>query len=372
MGGANSYLPLIRRFGEKILIIPIVGSVAEARFAERAGAKAIIVEGQESGGSIGRLSLFPLLPQVRDAVRVPIIAAGGIADGRGMQAAFALGAQGIQMGTRFLASCECEVSQEFKNKILGARDTDSTVIGRKTGRATRVIRNKFSKEYLELEDNGLKKDSLNDFMRGTLRLAVESDTDNGAIHSGEISGLIKQVKPAKEIIEEIVSKFKYYYEDSLAANSNAEINTYLKHRPPMLLVDIILSRVPKISCTTLLNTNLHTIFFRGHYPDYPILPGAILLEAMSQAMVISFSDSSVNKLPKAGFLLREIVNAKFFKEVTPGMILIVNSRTLSYRRGIYHATISCEQQGREGVIACSEQKIVIPTELISPKTVPEA
>jgi 3-hydroxymyristoyl/3-hydroxydecanoyl-(acyl carrier protein) dehydratase len=313
-----------------------------------------------------------MLPQIRDSIRVPIIAAGGIADARGMQAAFALGAQGIQMGTRFLASCECEVSQEFKNKILGARDTDSTVIGRKTGRPTRVIRNKFSKEYTELEDKGSNKGSLSDFMRGTLRLAVESDQDNGAIHSGEIAGLIKEVKPAKEIIEDIVLQFKHYDEDRLVPDSNLEIYTYLKHRPPMLLVDSILSRVPKISCTTLLNTNLHRLFFKGHYPDYPILPGTVLLEAMSQAMVISFSDASVNELPKAGFLLREIVNAKFFKEVTPGMILIVNSRTLSYRRGIYHSTISCEQQGREGVVACSEQKIVIPTELISPKTVSKA
>ena len=115
MGSANTYLKLIK-FSDDVLIIPLVGSVMEARFAERAGAKLLICEGQESGGSIGKLSLFSLLPQVTDAVTIPVIAAGGIADGRGMRAAFALGAEGIQMGTRFLASEECSINEEYKKE----------------------------------------------------------------------------------------------------------------------------------------------------------------------------------------------------------------------------------------------------------------
>ena len=144
VSGSNRYLRFLSKYGDDTLIIPVIGNVMEAKLAERTGAKAVICEGQESGGSIGRLSLFSLLPQIVDAVKIPVIAAGGIADSRGMRAAFALGAQGIQMGTRFLASKECRITEEYKKRIVKAKDIDSIVIFNKVKYPTRVIRNKFS------------------------------------------------------------------------------------------------------------------------------------------------------------------------------------------------------------------------------------
>jgi len=207
IGGTNAYLKLIPQYGEDVLIIPLVGNVMEAKLAERAGAKAIICEGQESGGSIGRLSLFPLLPQVVDAVKLPVIAAGGIADSRGMCAAFALGAQGIQMGTRFLVSEECCILEEYKNRILKARDTDSMVIFRKINSPARVIKNKFAVGYVSREHNESSQDELFAMSQGRLRLAAESDVDAGALMAGEIAGLICDIKSARNIIEEIVLGF---------------------------------------------------------------------------------------------------------------------------------------------------------------------
>ncbi len=207
MGGANIYLKLIKKYGEDVTIIPLVGSVMEAKLAERAGAEVIICEGQESGGSIGRLSLFSLLPQVVVAVRIPVIAAGGIADSRGMRAAFALGAQGIQMGTRFLASEECCISEEYKKRILKARDTDSMVIFRKINRSARVIRNKFALEYIAKEQNENNLDNLMELSRDRLKLAASSDVDSGALMAGEIAGMICNIKKASDIIEETVLGF---------------------------------------------------------------------------------------------------------------------------------------------------------------------
>ena len=267
MGGANTYLKLINKFNEDILIIPLVGSVMEARLAERAGAKLLICEGQESGGSIGKLSLFSLLPQISDAVKIPVIAAGGIADGRGMRAAFALGAEGIQMGTRFLASEECSINQEYKNRIIQARDIDSMVISRKINRPTRVIKNKFAIDYLskeqKIDDNG----ELSKLVRGKLKLAVESDVDSGVMHAGEISGLINDIKSTSKIIEEIVTE--YYntnYENSNDDNLiNTEVLKFLKHRPPILLVDKIIDLKPGFECKTSLQLSENKWFFNCHY-----------------------------------------------------------------------------------------------------------
>ena len=250
VSGSNSYLRFLSKYGDDILIIPVIGNVMEAKLAERTGAKAVICEGQESGGSIGRLSLFSLLPQVVDAVEIPVIAAGGIADSRGMRAAFALGAQGIQMGTRFLASEECRVIEEYKKRILKAKDIDSIVIFNKVKYPARVIKNKFAMEYLSKERDDTSQEELIALGKGSLKLAVESDVDLGAMHAGEISGLITDIKSAREIIEDIV--LGYSNDNYECANDNevidTEVSKYLKHKPPILLVEKILDLEPGIEC----------------------------------------------------------------------------------------------------------------------------
>ena len=361
MGGANTYLELISRFNENVLIIPVVGSSMEAKLAERAGAKLIVCEGQESGGSIGRLSLFSLLPQVVDAVKIPVIAAGGIADSRGMRAAFALGAEGVQMGTRFLASKECHISEDYKNRIIKAKDIDSIVISRKIKHPTRVIKNKFAVDYLskEREENDEKK--LSKLVRGRLKLAVERDADFGALHAGEISGLITDIKSARETIEEIVLGFSNG--NSEYANINEEldpgISKYLMHKPPILLVDKILDLEPGIQSKTSLKLGEDKWFFSCHYPDYPVMPGTLLLEAMSQTLTLSvpsmdeFSDEWGGLL-----LLGGITDVKFKKEALPGIELLMTAKIESFRRGVVKGDIKCEVDG-ELICSCI-MTIIIP------------
>ena len=355
MGGANTYLKLISRFSKDILIIPVVGSAMEAKLAERAGAKLVICEGQESGGSIGGLSLFSLLPQVVDAVEIPVIAAGGIADSRGMRAAFTLGAEGIQMGTRFLASKECSVIEDYKNRIIKARDIDSIVISRKIKRPTRVIKNKFAVDYLSKEKKGTNENELSKLVRGRLKLAVQSDVDSGAMHAGEISGLITDIKSTREIIEDIVwgysSKDNYDY-----ANVNevidAEFSKYLKHKPPILLVDKIIDLEPGVGSRTSLKLSKDKWFFKCHYPDYPVMPGTLLLEAMSQTITLSVTSMNEFNHEWGGILLlSSITDVKFKKEALPGIELIMTAKIDSFKRGIVKGNIKCEADG-EPICSC--------------------
>lgn len=239
MGGANTYLKLLSRFGSDVLIIPLVGSVMEAKFAERADAKLIIAKGQESGGSIGRLSLFSLLPQILDAVKIPAIAAGGIADGRGMRAAFALGAQGIKMGTRFLASEECSIIEDYKKRITKAKDSESLSISSTIKRPTRVIKNKFALDYIAREEVGAGNSELTKLARGKLKLAAEEDVDLGVMHAGKISGLITDIKSTQKIIEDTILSYldvNYDFFNSIE-KLDVEVFKYLKHKPSILLVD---------------------------------------------------------------------------------------------------------------------------------------
>ncbi|MBC7087100.1 MAG: enoyl-[acyl-carrier-protein] reductase FabK [Tissierellales bacterium] len=206
--GAGNPGKYLERFKEKnIKVIPVVPSVALAKRMEKEGVDAVIVEGTEAGGHIGELTTFALVAQVVDAVSLPVIAAGGIADARGFVAAFALGAEGVQMGTRFVLSTEAKVHENYKNLLLKAKDRDAIVTGRTTGHPVRVIKNKFTREFLELEKQNAPLEELDKFGAGKLRLAVvEGDVEQGSVMSGQIAGLINDIKPCKEIIEGICSE----------------------------------------------------------------------------------------------------------------------------------------------------------------------
>lgn len=204
--GAGNPAKFIKKFKEYgVKVIPVVPTVSLARRLEREGVDALIVEGTEAGGHIGELTTMALVPQVVDAVRIPVIAAGGIGDGRGFLASLSLGAEGVQLGTRFVCSTECTAHYNFKEMIIKSKDRQTTVTGRTTGYPVRVIKNRFTKEYLELEGKGLSFQELEDFGAGRLRLAVkEGDITKGSVMAGQISGLINEVKPCKEIIEGII------------------------------------------------------------------------------------------------------------------------------------------------------------------------
>ncbi|MCM1186325.1 MAG: enoyl-[acyl-carrier-protein] reductase FabK [Lachnoclostridium sp.] len=204
-GSPEKYMKMWKEADVKV--IPVVASVALAKRMERCGADAVIAEGTESGGHIGETTTMALVPQVVDAVEIPVIAAGGIADGRGIAAAFMLGAKAVQMGTRFVVIKESIVHQNYKDYILKARDIDTRVTGRSNGHPVRVIRNKQAKEYLRLEAEGASLEELEKLALGGLRRAVvEGDMDNGSIMSGQIAGLVKEELTAKELILKLVEQ----------------------------------------------------------------------------------------------------------------------------------------------------------------------
>ncbi|MDP4109473.1 MAG: enoyl-[acyl-carrier-protein] reductase FabK [Bacillota bacterium] len=188
-----------------IKVIPVVPSTAMAKLVERAGASAVIAEGGESGGHVGDLTTIVLVPQVCDAVTLPVIAAGGIADGRGVAAALILGAVGVQVGTRFLVASECTIHQNYKNKILKAKDIDTIVTGKRLGHPVRSLKTGFSREYFQKEyDSGISDEELESFGVGALRKAVkEGDEKNGCFLSGQIASMVKKEQPAAEIVEEM-------------------------------------------------------------------------------------------------------------------------------------------------------------------------
>ena len=192
-----------------ITVIPVVPSVSLAKRMERTGADAIICEGGEAGGHIGELTTMTLVPQVVDVVSIPVIAAGGIGDGRGVLASFMLGAKGVQVGTRFLVSHECNVHRNYKDMVLGSKDTDTFVTARSTGHPVRVLKNKFARKFKTLENDGLSKEELEEFGKGSLyKAAIEGDTDFGSVMSGQIAGLVNKEQPCKEIIEEMFTEAK--------------------------------------------------------------------------------------------------------------------------------------------------------------------
>ena len=204
-GNPAKYMHMWKEAGVKV--IPVVASVAMAKMMERAGADAVVAEGMESGGHIGQTTTMALVPQIADAVSIPAIAAGGIADGRGMAAAFMLGAEGVQMGTRFVAAKESIVHENYKQKIIRAKDIDSTITGASTGHPVRCLRNQMTREYQEMEKQGVDFMELEKLTLGSLRRAViDGDTAGGTLMAGQIAGLVRSQDSCKEIINEIMEQ----------------------------------------------------------------------------------------------------------------------------------------------------------------------
>lgn len=206
--GAGNPGPYLQQWKEAgIKVIPVVASVALAKIMEKSGVDAVIAEGCESGGHIGETTTMTLVPQVVDAVKIPVIAAGGICDGRGYAAAMMLGAQGVQMGTRFLVSEECVIHQNYKDRVLKAKDIDSVVTGRSTGHPVRTLRNQMTKEYLKKEKEGASFEELEMMTLGSLRRAVQDgDVKTGTMMAGQCAGMVKKAQTCQEIIKEIMEE----------------------------------------------------------------------------------------------------------------------------------------------------------------------
>lgn len=204
-GNPGVYIPALKEIGTKV--IPVVASVLLAKRLLRGGIDAIIAEGTESGGHVGDITTMALIPQVVDAVDVPVIAAGGIADGRGMAAAFALGAQAVQMGTRFVLSEECIAHENYKNAVLKAKDRATVMTGLTTGHPVRIIDNSLAHKYKNLEFSGGSKEALEALGAGTLRLAaIDGDVKEGSVMIGQISGMLTDIKPCATIINDIMTE----------------------------------------------------------------------------------------------------------------------------------------------------------------------
>lgn len=204
-GSPGKYMDMWRQ--HNITVIPVVASVALAKRMERSGADAVIAEGCEAGGHIGELTTMVLVPQIVDALEIPVIAAGGIGDGRGVMASFMLGASGVQVGTRFLVSKECTIHQNYKNKVIKAKDIDSVVTARATGHPVRTLRNKLVREFKALEKKGATIEEYEKLGAGTLKKAArDGDVQMGSVMAGQIAGLIKKEQTCSEIIEELFTE----------------------------------------------------------------------------------------------------------------------------------------------------------------------
>lgn len=204
-GNPEKYMPMWKEAGVKV--IPVVASVAMAKRMERYGADAVVAEGMEAGGHIGNQTTMALIPQIVDAVNIPVIAAGGIGDGRGVAASFMLGAEGVQMGTRFVVADESIVHDNYKDRIVKAKDIDSVVTGQSTGHPVRCLRNQMTKEYIKKEQEGVPFEELERMTLGSLRKVVmDGDILNGTVMAGQIAGLVSKRQSCKEILQEIMTE----------------------------------------------------------------------------------------------------------------------------------------------------------------------
>ena len=204
-GFPTKYMPKWKEAG--IFVMPVVSSAIVAKKMEKEGADALIAEGCESGGHVGEMTTMALVPQIVDAVSIPVIAAGGIADGRQLAAAFALGADGVQIGTVLLATNECPIHDNYKQAVIKAKDNDTIVTGRIAGTPVRIIKNSMAREYVKREKEGADKMELEQYTLGSLRRAVfDGDTQTGSLMAGQACGLVKEIKPIKAVLEEMVTK----------------------------------------------------------------------------------------------------------------------------------------------------------------------
>lgn len=204
-GGGNPGKYMEKLKSADVKVIPVVASVALGRRLVRLGADALIAEGMESGGHVGEMTTMCLVPMMVDAVEVPVIAAGGIADGRGMIAALALGAQGVQVGTRFICSTECDVHPDYQQKVIKGKDRDTEVCGVTTGHPVRALHNQFTRYYLQCERQGMSKEELEELGRGKYKAAaIHGDIQQGTVLCGQICGLVDQIQPAAQIVKDII------------------------------------------------------------------------------------------------------------------------------------------------------------------------
>jgi len=204
-GNPGIYMSSFKQAGIKVM--PVVASVALAMRLDRAGADAVVAEGTESGGEVGETTTMALVPQVVDSVHIPVVAAGGIGDGRGLAAALALGAEGVQVGTRFVCSEECIAHPDYKDKILKARDRVTVVTGQSIGNAMRCLPNKLTRDFLAMEKANVSKAELEEFGRGKMRRGlIDGDLEEGSLLAGQVAGLIKDIKPVKVIIEDMMAE----------------------------------------------------------------------------------------------------------------------------------------------------------------------
>lgn len=220
-GNPAKYMDRLKEVGTKV--IPVIPTTALAKRMEKYGADAVIVEGTEAGGHIGELTTMVLTPQVVDSISIPVISAGGIADGRGLAAAMALGASGVQVGTRFICSNECIAHENYKKLIINSKDRDAIVTGRSTGHPVRTLKNKLAKEVLNMEKEGIDPLEIDKRCIGSLRMAtVDGDVDNGSFMAGQIAAHINDIKPCKVIIEDMVKEAK-------SIMSTLDINLEVSH-----------------------------------------------------------------------------------------------------------------------------------------------
>lgn len=219
-GNPGNYIDRWKEAGAKV--VPVVASSALAKRMERCGADAVIAEGCEAGGHIGELTTMALTPAVCDAVSIPVIAAGGVADGRGLVAAFALGAEAVQIGTRFLTAHECGIHEAYKQKVLAAKDSDTIVTGRDNGHPVRQLKNKFSRGIRKMEaDTLISADEVEAALAGSLHRAVEGDVDNGSLMSGQVACLIGDEKSAQEIVDDLMCEALAWSKSDLQAMADA-------------------------------------------------------------------------------------------------------------------------------------------------------
>ena len=219
-GSPANYMQMWKDAGIKV--IPVVASAALAVRMERLGADAVVAEGTESGGHIGELTTMAVVPSVCQAVSIPVIGAGGVADGRGLAAAFMLGAEGVQMGTRFLTVEECTVADAYKERVLAAKDSDTIVTGRGSGHPARCLKNKFSRQVRKLEGDMAKNgEALEELYLGSLRRAVEGDVDNGSMMAGQVAALVGERKTAAEVVAEVMAEAEALASAGLAGVAEA-------------------------------------------------------------------------------------------------------------------------------------------------------